>query len=164
VADTPEVRGISGPSVGTICVMPTTLNRSAEITVGLPPDQAMALFTAEGERRWADGWDPRYPEPDRRDGPGAVFHTSHGSHQTTWIMVDDRPDGVRYARVTHGVIAGTVAVDVVTSDSDTTRVRVTYDLTALTPTGEAWLANLDANYGSEIASWAADIAAALTVS
>jgi hypothetical protein len=144
--------------------MPTTLNRSAEITVGLPPDQAMALFTAEGERRWADGWDPRYPEPDRRDGPGAVFHTSHGSHQTTWIMVDDRPDGVRYARVTHGVIAGTVAVDVVTSDSDTTRVRVTYDLTALTPTGEAWLANLDANYGSEIASWATHIAAALTVS
>lgn len=144
--------------------MPTILNRSAEITVGLPPDQAMALFTAEGERRWADGWDPRYPEPDRRDGPGAVFHTTHGSHQTTWIMVDDGPDGVRYARITHGMTAGTVAVDVVTSDSDTTRVRVTYDLTALTPTGEAWLANLDTNYGSEIGSWATHIAAALTVS
>jgi len=124
----------------------------------------MALFTAEGERRWADGWDPRYPEPDRRDGPGAVFHTSHGSHQTTWIMVDDRPDGVRYARITHGMTAGTVAVGVVTSDDDTTRVRVTYDLTALTPAGKAWPANLDADYGSTIASWAAHIATALTVS
>jgi len=124
----------------------------------------MALFTAEGERRWADGWDPRYPEPDRRDGPGAVFHTTHGSHQTTWIMVDDQPDGVRYARITHGMTAGTVAVDVVTSDNDTTRVRVTYDLTALTPTGEAWLAHLDADYGSTIASWATHIATALTVS
>jgi hypothetical protein len=62
------------------------------------------------------------------------------------------------------VTAGTVAVDVVTSCNDTTRVRVTYDLTALTPTGEAWLANLDANYGSEIASWATHIATALTVS
>jgi hypothetical protein len=144
--------------------MPTMLNRSAEITVGLPPDQAIALFTAEGERRWADGWDPRYPEPERRDGPGVVFDTTHGSHQTTWIMVDDRPDGVRYARITHGMTAGTVAVDVVTSDNDTTRVRVTYDLTALTPTGEAWLADLDAHYGSKIASWATHIATALTVS
>lgn len=144
--------------------MPTILNRSAEITIGLPPDQAMALFTAEGERRWADGWDPRYPEPDRRDGPGAVFHTTHGSHQTTWIMVDDRPDGVRYARVTHGMTAGTVAVAVVTSDNDTTRVRVTYDLTALTPAGEAWLAHLDADYDRTIASWTIHIATSLTVS
>ncbi len=144
--------------------MPIILNRSAEITVGLPPDQVMALFTAEGERRWADGWDPHYPEPDRRDGPGAVFHTTHGSHQTTWIMVDDRPDGVRYARITHGMTAGTVAVDILTSDSDTTRVRVTYDLTALTPAGEAWLARLDANYGTTIASWATQIATALSVS
>ena len=143
--------------------MPTALNRSAEITVGLPADQAMALFTAEGERRWAEGWDPRYPEPDRRDGPGAVFNTAHGSHETTWIMVDDRPDGVRYARVSHGLTAGTVAVDVVASLGDTTRVRVTYDLTALTPTGEAWLAHLDAGYLSEIASWATHIATTLTL-
>jgi len=144
--------------------MSRTLNRATEITVGLPPDQAMALFTAEGERRWAEGWDPRYPEPDRRDGPGAVFTTAHGGHQTTWIMVDDRPDGVRYARVTHGMTAGTVAVDRITSEGDTTRVRVTYDLTALTPAGEAWLAHLDADYVSEIGSWAGDIATALTVS
>jgi hypothetical protein len=60
--------------------------------------------------------------------------------------------------------AGSVAVDVVASDDDTTRVRVTYDLTALTTAGEAWLANLDADYGSTIASWATHIAAALTVS
>jgi hypothetical protein len=144
-------------------VVPAALNRSAEITVGLPPDQAIALFTAEGERRWAEGWDPRYPEPDRRDGPGAVFNTAHGSHETTWVMVDDRPDGVRYARVTRGLTAGTVAVDLVASEGEVTRVRVTYDLTALTPAGEAWLAHLDAGYVGEIASWATQIAAALTV-
>jgi len=144
--------------------MPTILKRSAEITVGLPQDQAMALFTPEGERRWAEGWDPRYPEPDRRDGPGAVFNTTHGSHQTTWIMVDERPDGVRYARMTHGMTAGTVAVDVVGSDKGTTRVRVTHDLTALTPTGALWLAKLDADHVRTIASWATNIATALTVS
>ena len=141
--------------------MPATLKRSAEITVGLPQQQAMALFTAEGERRWAEGWDPRYPQPDRRDGPGAVFTTAHGNHETAWIMVDDRADGVRYARVAYGLTAGTVAVDVVGSENDTTRLRVSYDLTALTASGEAWLAHLDAGYRSEIASWATHIAAAL---
>jgi hypothetical protein len=111
--------------------MPITLNRTAEITVGLPREEALALFTAEGERRWAEGWEPRYPEPARRDGPGAVFTTAHG-HDTTWIMVDHVPERVRYARVTHGLTAGTVAVEVLASDEQRTRVRVTYDLTGTT--------------------------------
>ena len=144
--------------------MPITLHRSSEITVALPPDEAIALFTAEGERRWADGWDPQYPQPDRRDGPGAVFSTAHGSRETTWIMVDHRPDTFRYARVTHGMTAGTVAVDVVGSHNDATRLRVTYDLTPLTAAGEAWLAVFEVEYDDEIASWAIHIAAACSAS
>ena len=140
--------------------MSITVRRSAEITVALPREEALALFTAEGERRWAEGWNPEYPQPDRRDGPGAVFTTAHGGHETTWIMVDHAPDGLRYARVTHGMTAGTVAVDLVESQGDATRLRVTYDLTALTTAGEAWLAMFDAGYDTHIASWAADIAAA----
>jgi hypothetical protein len=68
--------------------MSTTVRRATEIMVALPPEQAVALFTPEGERRWADGWDPHYPEPHRCEGPGAVFTTGHGGHQTTWIMVE----------------------------------------------------------------------------
>ncbi len=90
--------------------MARTMHRTAEIVVGLPADQAIALFTPEGERRWADGWDPEYPQPSRREGPGAVFATSHGAHQATWVMVDHRPDGVRYARIVHGMTAGIVAI------------------------------------------------------
>jgi hypothetical protein len=26
--------------------------------LNLPREQAMSLFTAEGERRWAEGWEP----------------------------------------------------------------------------------------------------------
>lgn len=142
--------------------MPTTLHRTAEITVELPREQAMALFTAEGERSWAEGWEPRYPEPSRRDGPGAVFTTAHGGHDTTWIMVDHRPDCVRYARVTHELTAGTVAVDVLSSNDHSTRLRVTYDLTALSTPGETWLSAFDDHYDEGIASWASEIAAAVT--
>ena len=141
--------------------MSTTVLRTTEITVDLPPQQAMELFTAEGERRWVDGWDPQYPDADRREGPGAVFTTEHGGHQTTWIMVDHSPKSVRYARVTQGMTAGTVAVDVVESDEHSTRVRVTYDLTALSSPGETWLDAFDADYDTAIGGWATEIAAGL---
>jgi hypothetical protein len=141
--------------------MPITVHRSAEITVELPREQAMALFTAEGERIWAEGWEPQYPEPARRDGPGAVFTTEHGHHQTTWIMVDHTPERIRYARVTEGMSAGIVAVEVLAAENRLTRVRVTYDLTALSSAGETWLAAFDLNYETEIASWAVEIASAV---
>jgi hypothetical protein len=141
--------------------MATTVHRTAEFAVGLPPDQAMALFTPEGERRWANEWDPHYPQPGRREGPGAVFTTSHGLHQTTWVMVDHLPDRVRYARIAHGMTAGIIAVELLASREDTTQVRVTYDLTALSSAGESWLETFEAHYQAEIASWSAQIAAAL---
>ena len=141
--------------------MPITIRRTAEITVTLPREQAMALFTAEGERLWAEGWDPRYPEPARRDGSGAVFTTAHGAHPSTWIMVDHQPELVRYARVTNELTAGTVAVEVLASDDDATRLAVTYDLTALSSAGEQWLTEFDRDYDTEIASWATEIAKAV---
>jgi len=148
--------------------MPTTVCRAAEFTVALPLEQTMALFTADGEREWAgDGWDPRFLSPERRDGPGAVFTTEHSGH-TTWVMVDHQSDRVRYARVSDGLTAGTIAVQAVAevdpdagADPNVTRVRVTYDLTALSAEGERWLAHFDAGYADEIASWAGDIARAI---
>jgi hypothetical protein len=138
--------------------------RSTEITVELPAEQAMKLFTPEGERRWADGWNPQYPEAHRREGPGTVFTTEHGGHQTTWIMVDHGPRNVRYARVTQGMTAGTVGVDIVGSRERSTRLRVTYDLTALTRAGESWLEAFDADYDTAIGGWSTEIAAGLQLS
>jgi hypothetical protein len=138
--------------------MSDTIICSAELTVELPAAEAMRLFTAEGERRWAgDAWDPRYPAPARTEGPGAVFVTAH-DHQTTWIMVDQDATGVRYARVTPDVAAGTVAVTVIGAQATRTRVRVTYDLTALGDAGRVWLAAFAAGYDAEIADWEAAIA------
>jgi hypothetical protein len=141
--------------------VPVSVRRAAEITVELPREQAMALFTPEGERRWAAGWAPHFPEPTRREGAGTVFTTAHGDSPTTWIMVDQRPDSVRYARVVDGLTAGTIAVDAVDAAQDATRVRVTYDLTALTDAGASWLESFDSDYDDVISSWATEIAAAL---
>ena len=131
----------------------TTITCSAELSVHLPAAAALTLFTAEGERRWAgDAWDPRYPVPARTEGPGAVFVTRH-DHETTWIMVDQDATGVRYTRVTPGVSAGTVSVTVVDTGPARTRVRVTYDLTALSDEGRDRLAAFADAYEADIAEW-----------
>jgi hypothetical protein len=144
-----------------ILAMATTIRRATEITIEAAPEQVMELFTPEGERRWSHGWDPQYPEPDRRQGPGAVFTTVHGGDLTTWVMVDHGPGSIRYTRVTQGMTAGTVAVEVVGSHERSTRVRVTYDLTALTNAGEVWLRAFDAHFDTTIGAWSSEIAAAL---
>jgi hypothetical protein len=120
----------------------------------------MPLFTAEGERSWAgrEGWDPRYPVPSRTSGEGAVFTTRHGGRTTIWVMVDDTPQRVRYARVTPGGLAGTVEVAVLSSSAGSTDLRVTYDLTALGDDAVGELDRFAAGYDAMIATWAEDIA------
>jgi len=80
--------------------MPDTICCNAELTVNLPREATLALFTAEGERAWAPGWDPAFPAPQRTEGSGAVFVTAQAEETTTWVMVDQDERGVRYARFT----------------------------------------------------------------
>jgi hypothetical protein len=132
------------------------------ITVPLPADEAMPLFTARGERRWVEGWDPEFPagEPSE-ETEGTVFVTRAGDRSTFWVVAIRDPDGVRYARITPGFAAGTVEVQVRPSGARSTQVDVTYDLTALTPEGAAELDEFAAGYEQDIGSWEAAIEAAL---
>ena len=129
-------------------------------TVRLPPGIAapLSLFTPEGERSWAAGWDPSYPAPAADDSePGTVFQTRHGAHPGTWIVASREPGrSVRYTRVIAGQDAGTVTV---TLDSET-QVTVGYDLTALSEPGAAHLAQFAADYPGFLAHWEQAIAAA----
>ncbi|HEY9241714.1 MAG TPA: hypothetical protein VIP48_07015 [Streptosporangiaceae bacterium] len=135
-------------------------------TVRLPPGIAapLDLFTPEGERAWAAGWDPSYPAP-AGDGsePGTVFLTGHGPHPGTWIVASREPGrSIRYSRVIAGQDAGTVTVTLDSSDpASGTQVTVSYDLTALSEPGAAHLAEFAASYPQFLASWEQEIAAAL---
>jgi hypothetical protein len=137
---------------------------SCEITVALPPPDAITLFTPEGERSWAGrhGWNPSYPDPSRTFGVGAVFTTRHQSRQTIWVIVDQEPDRIRYARVSPDGLAGTVDVRVRALSPDTTTAQVTYDLTALTEAAADELAAFAAAYQSDIGAWAIEIGESLS--
>jgi hypothetical protein len=141
----------------------THFTGSSDITVALPLTDAMTLFTPEGERSWVgrDGWDPQYPAPSRTAGAGAVFTTQHQGRLTIWVIVDQEPDRIRYARVTPHGLAGTVEVRVQSGSRAGTAVRVTYDLTALADAAIDELAGFAAGYHAWIDTWASDIAESL---
>ncbi len=137
---------------------------TGRLRVALPPAEAFRLFTPLGEREWAEGWDPEFPDPDPGDdsAPGTVFRTlGHG--ETVWTVVG-REDGrhVSYARVTHGVNAGLVSVTLDDAADAGSRVTVTYELTALTGEAENDLRAFADGYPAYIRSWEEAIGTALT--
>lgn len=138
--------------------MPNTITCSAELIIQRPVEATLAMFTAEGEREWAPGWNPTFPAPERTEGVGAVFVTGDALDVTAWVMVDQDEHGVRYARVTPGATAGTVAVTVVQSDPSHTRLRVSYVLTALSTEGVHWLERFAGDFVAYISNWEAALA------
>jgi hypothetical protein len=132
------------------------------INVPLPADEAMPLFTARGERRWVEGWDPEFPagEPSE-EGEGTVFVTTAHDRSTYWVVAASDADRVRYARTTPGLTAGTVEVRRRGSDARSTQIDVTYDLSALTAQGAAELDVFAAGYEQDIGAWETAIETAL---
>jgi hypothetical protein len=135
---------------------------TATISVPLPAEDALLLFTARGERRWVEGWEPEFPagEPTE-ETEGTAFVTTAGDRSTYWVVAVREADRVCYGRTTPGFSAGTVEVRVRQSDAHSSHVEVTYDLTALTSEGAAELNDFAAHYERDIGSWETAIEAAL---
>ena len=141
--------------------LPPRVRRRGDFRLAIPPEDAFGLFTAEGERLWVEGWEPRILSASATE-PSSVFLTSHGGEETIWVVVDaDREEGLlRYARVSPGRRAGTVEVRV-HPDSGGTRVEVAYDLTALGADGEDALRSMDeAGFAEMLTQWKKMIEAA----
>ena len=122
--------------------------QSGIIYVPLPPERAFDLFTAEGERLWAPGWDPKMLSE-------AVFLTGHGGEETIWTIVEaDRHSGrFCYSRVSPGVRAGTVRVSL-SPDGSGSRVGVSYDMTALGPLGVETVTKMSrAGFAAMLSDW-----------
>jgi len=135
---------------------------TGRVAVALPPDEAYRLFTPRGEQAWAHGWSPRFPAPTDDDSvPGTVFTTDAHQQSATWIVVDSAEGRrISYARLTDGMDAGTITVTLEAAE-DGSAATVTYDLTALTETGERHLTRFAERYPAFLRSWQDGIAASL---
>jgi hypothetical protein len=135
---------------------------TGRFTLPLAVEDAKPLFTPEGERRWAgSSWDPIYAIPEAVEddsAPGTVFTTESDGGMATWIVLERREDGMRYARVAPGRIAGTIDVTYLPSTSSgETEVTVTYDVTSLGPDGMAFVKVLEASFDDFLHGWRQEI-------
>lgn len=134
------------------------IERSTTIGVPLPPAEALALFTPEGEREWVPGWDPEaiHAPGGSLSRQGAVFRTRHGGEETVWLVqrVAPRIGAADYVRVTPGNRLGTVHVRCRDDGSGGSAVEVTYRLTALSAEGvEVLEAVTEEAFAADVGEW-----------
>jgi len=130
-----------------------------------PLARVMPLFTAEGERSWAPGW-----EPVMLSGAverGSAFSTrAHIGIETTWIVTDYRPaEGrVSYARLAQGSNIGLVDVICTAVPGGATEVSVRYTLTGVSEQGRAFVREFlePEHYSRMIEEWRVATSAALS--
>jgi hypothetical protein len=135
--------------------------RHGSLEVALPLPEAFALFTPEGERRWVDGWEPRYLHPrDGAMGVGTVFTTAVGGEETVWMVSahDPRAGHADYVRITPGSRLGLVQVRCHALAERRTRVEVRYEMTAIgAPGNDAVRAFGDKPFDRVMQAWSESI-------
>ena len=121
------------------------IDRRHSIVLSAPVDRVFPLFTPRGEKHWAAGWDPEFLHPtDGETREGMVFRTTHGGETTLWTCTAWEPAAhlVRYMRVTPDSRVAVVEVRCREAFSGGTEATVSYAITALNKTGQAYLAGL----------------------
>ena len=106
-----------------------------EFDLAVSAKQAFPLFSPEGERPWAAGWDPKpvFPAEEKvRWQRNAVFTTDHNNEHLTWwiIDVDQTARTADYLNIGNGRIAR-ITVRVQSVDENRCRVEVTYIISAM---------------------------------
>ena len=141
------------------------VTRSHSFKLPLAAAKAFEFFTPEGERAWAEGWDPQYLHPaNGRTEAGMVFLTRHGAEETIWTMTRHEPGNgvVEYVRTTPGSRTATVLVQCASLGEKETRVTVIYAFTPLSASGVEQVRKMDeANYREFIDSWQSAIVKSL---
>ena len=135
------------------------VERTGSFLLAAPIERVRPLFTAEGERAWAPGWDPVWADAEHLHEVGEVWTTS-GPPATTWVTVQADAECVRYARVAPGDSAGIVAVSF-QAVPEGTRVTVAYDLSPLSEDGAVRLTAFEASYDDMLEHWRLHASAAL---
>jgi hypothetical protein len=145
--------------------LPEEIIRTGSLRVALPPDQALDLFTAEGEKAWAPGWDPRYVTPaDGAPVVGGIWLTRDGEVDTIWRVerFDRATREAEYLRITPGNRFVVVQVRCDDDGTGQTLATVTYRAIALGEGGIIWCAGFtDTYYAAMMQEWERLIAAHL---
>ena len=138
-----------------------SLTHTETFRIGQPAEDLFPLFSAEGEKRWAPGWDYQPISGTDCTQENFIFLTQSHDHasskeDTIWIVKRYDPGAyiVQYYRVEPGVKVGLVTVRCLEVEEGATDVEVTYRYTALSDSGRKFLEGFTAEgYKEFIAGW-----------
>ena len=158
----PESRGAASPEPGATMASETGervhVEREGVVAMALPLAEAFPLFSAEGERRWAAGWDPRYVHPgEPHAGEGLVFQTTReGAGTATWVQTRHDPaTGVAsYVYVIPDHHTAMVDVQVTADGESRSRASVKYRMTSLSPDADDFVHEFGETFEDYMAHWA----------
>jgi hypothetical protein len=139
-----------------------TITCSGGFELPIPATAAGELFTPEGERAWAEDWEPRYPEPGSSAvEPGTVFVTDRQGSEAVWVITAVGEAEISYARYDPRGVMGTIEVAWEEVSEGRTRVDVTYRSTATEEAMRPELERFAAHYDSYMEHWREAIEAGL---
>ncbi|MEL7539149.1 MAG: hypothetical protein AAFM91_19050 [Pseudomonadota bacterium] len=132
--------GISAEATNYANFDAVTITRSGSFELDLAPDSVFPLFTAPGEKLWVPGWDPHILHGDGYEA-GTVWVTTGDGKTVCWYVAayDTDVRRAKYVRVTPTEHVGTVEVYVSALENNRSKASVTYQLTGLSETGNAYL-------------------------
>jgi hypothetical protein len=113
-------------------------------TARAPIEQVGPLFGADRERVWAPDWDPHFLHPlPPADARGMVFTAAHGHRRSIWANTafDLKNGHVQYVYVIPDILLTVITLNL-QPDGSQTHVEVHYDRTALSPDGDAHVADM----------------------
>ncbi len=130
---------------------------SHEIVVDRPVSEAFPLFTPKGEEAWVPGWNPTYIQPETGETCAEmIFTTGEGDEKTFWTCLSWQPDQwhVRYLRLTPASQVAFVDVQCRPDGPDRTRIRVAYQVHAISDHGRSDLEGLtESEFAKSIDEW-----------
>jgi hypothetical protein len=140
------------------------ISRTQTIKIEGPIEIVFPLFTPEGEKKWADGWDFKliYPE-DGKIGDGYLFSTGSHDHKEAgalWIINRYNPKKyqISYYRIEPHIKIGAIEINCKTTKKNMTAVTVTYAYTGLSKKGNLFIDGFNQDgYREYIQSWATAI-------
>src|SRR5262245_20308634 len=122
------------------------LHRSYVQRIEAAPEDVFPLICPVREGEWLDGWSGHCELIWSASGlaePGCVFRTTEpGRPDTIWIITEHDPDRgtVVFARVTPGLAASTLHINVERSGERTSAVTIRYTVVPTSPDGVAYAA------------------------
>jgi hypothetical protein len=136
-----------------------SVSHTAEFEIPRPAATVFPLFTPEGEKLWAPGWDYENLMGTDEVHEDDLFLTrshDHAANDAIWIVkqYDPKRFQVQYYKVEPGEKVGLIEVVCVPSASSSTVVRVTYRYSGLSENGNRFVEQFTRKeYDAFIGEW-----------